>query len=97
MNVQVQKVEGTANSATKDLQTVESTVALNYALKASEVVQMYRTIGDAEMIAYKIIQPASYEAVKAVTAQYTAEELISKRASVNTDITKIITDKLDKM
>ena len=94
MNIQVQKVEGTSNSATRDLQTVETTVALNYALKPGEVVQMFRSIGDEEMIAYKIIQPASYETVKAVTAQYTAEELISKRASVNTDITKIITEKL---
>lgn len=97
INVQVQKVEATSNSATKDLQTVEATVALNYSLKANDVVNLYKTIGDEEMIAYKVIQPAAYEAVKAVTAQYTAEELISKRASVSADMIRVITEKLDKI
>jgi regulator of protease activity HflC (stomatin/prohibitin superfamily) len=97
INVQVQKVQATSNSATKDLQTVEATVALNYSLKAWEVVNLYKTIGDEDMIADKVIQPAAYEAVKAVTAQYTAEELISKRANVSADMIKIITEKLDKI
>jgi prohibitin 2 len=95
MNVQVQKVEATSNSATKDLQNVSTTVALNYNIKPELVANLYQTIGKENDIVYRIIEPAGYETVKAITARYTAEELISKRAEVSTDITTMMKEKLE--
>ena len=97
ISIQVQKIERSATSASKDLQTVETTVALNYNLKPWNVVTLYQNIWDEAIIAAKIIEPAIQEAVKASTALFTAEQLISKRAEVNLAITEWLKNKLDAL
>lgn len=80
MEVKTQKHEAKANSASKDLQTINATVAVNYSLNPAFAGEIYKTIGkDYEV---KVIDPAVQESVKASTAQFTAEELITKRAVV---------------
>jgi regulator of protease activity HflC (stomatin/prohibitin superfamily) len=83
LTVKVQKLEATSNSASKDLQVVQTSIALNYSLKPGNIVRLYQTVGDEEIIKSKIIEPAIQESVKASTALFTAEQLISKRAEVN--------------
>lgn len=95
ISIQVQKIESSATSASKDLQTVQTDVALNYNLKPGNVVTMFQNIGDEAVIAAKIIDPAIQESVKAATALFTAEQLISKRAEVNLAITDGLKNKLD--
>lgn len=97
ISIQVQKIERIATSASKDLQTVQTDVALNYNLKPWNVVTMYQNIGDEAIIAAKIIEPAIQESVKASTALFTAEELISKRSEVNLAITEWLEKKLDTL
>lgn len=88
MSVQTMKYEAKASAASKDLQIVETDVAVNYHIEPSTAPVIYRDIGsDYET---KIIQPAVQESVKAVTAQFTAEELITKRDIVK----KMIDEKL---
>lgn len=96
INTQTQKVQATADSASKDLQNITTTIAVNGNIKSSAVMDIYRNIGDADLIGDKIIAPAIQESVKAATAKYTAEELITKRTLVSQDIKTSLVDKLSK-
>lgn len=93
MDVKIQKDEVEAPAASKDLQTVRSVVALNYHLDPNEVATLFQEIG----IDYnsRIIAPALQEAVKAGTAEFTAEELITKRPEVRERIKVLLAEKLE--
>lgn len=81
VDVRTQKVEATASAASKDLQTVTTAVAVNYRLIPETVNDLYQNVrGDYEDT---VVVPAIQDSVKAATAQYTAEELITKRAEVS--------------
>ncbi len=80
METRTQKEQVDAAAASKDLQEVKSTIALNYHLDGTKAVVVYQNIG----IEYvdRVIAPAMQEAFKATAAQFTAEELIGKREAV---------------
>lgn len=92
IDIKVQKEEADAQAASKDLQTVTSRIALNYSIDPAHAVNLYQNIG----IDYKsrIVDPTIQEAVKATTAKFTAEELITKREEVRDAIKAILTEKL---
>lgn len=92
MNNQVTKAEVVSASASKDLQTVNSTVALNYRIESLSAASVYQNIG----VNYEnvVVIPAIQEAVKSVMAQYTAEELITMRQTVGAEIQEEISSKL---
>jgi regulator of protease activity HflC (stomatin/prohibitin superfamily) len=94
VDVKVQKIETDAVAASADLQDVSSTVALNYHIMPDKVNTIYQTIG----IHFKerIIDPAIHEIVKAVTAKFTAEELITKRPQVSDSMKSNLADRLVK-
>jgi len=77
MDIRTQKHQTTCDSASKDLQQIFSDVALNYHIDPSRAVQIYQNIG--KEYQDRIISPAIEEAVKTSTAQFTSEELITKR------------------
>lgn len=80
VDVKVQKVETDAAAASADLQDISTRVALNYHIVQDKANIVYQNIG--VQFGERIIDPAIQEVVKAVTAKYTAEELITKRAIV---------------
>jgi len=92
VEVRVRKTESSQASASKDLQTVTTTVAVNYHLDGMTVNNLYQRVG----LEYqtRIVDPAIGEALKAVTAQYTAEELISKRSEVSVKVKEVLASKL---
>lgn len=94
IEVRTQKLETTASSASKDLQDVQTTIALNFHVIPDETNKLYQNIGPA----YKerIINPAIQESVKAVTAGFTAEELITRRPEVRDGIKDALTDRLER-
>lgn len=96
VTVQIQKGEGSGEAASKDLQQVSSTVAINYHLAPNEVPRVFQAIGSVEEVGTRIITPAVSESVKAATAQYTAEELITKRAAVRENIRQELAQRLRK-
>ena len=81
MDVKVQKAVTDAVSGSADLQDVTSSVALNYHIVPDKANVVYQTLG----VEFKerIIDPAIQEVMKAVSARYSAEELITKRAAVS--------------
>ena len=66
-------------ASSKDLQTVMSAVTISYYLEGSTAPDVVQKIGNRRQVEHAIIIPAMSESVKAVTAMYTAEELVTKR------------------
>ena len=92
VDVRVQKSQSEQTAASKDLQTVTTTVAVNFHLEPSATNKLYQDVGLS--FVERIVDPFIGEAVKAVTAQYTAEELISKRSEVSSKIKENLSSKL---
>lgn len=94
MNIQVQKVEVTTESSSKDLQLVNMQLAVNYRVDGTKATGLYKNVGTKyEEI---VLQPAIQESIKAVTSRYTAEELITKRNEVSTECMKELDAKVNK-
>lgn len=92
MDVQTQKDQTDASAASNDLQTVTATVAVNYHVEPQDASTIYANIG--ADYAERVISPAIQESVKSVTANYTAEQLITQREKVREDILALLTSKL---
>jgi regulator of protease activity HflC (stomatin/prohibitin superfamily) len=84
LSTRVQKMEDEASASSKDLQVVTSRIALNFYLEKAKANVIFQKLG----LDYKtnVIHPAIQESVKASTAHYTAEELITRRAEVKNAI-----------
>jgi regulator of protease activity HflC (stomatin/prohibitin superfamily) len=93
MDCRTQKAEIATSTASKDLQEVSLKIAVNYNVSKSTAHELYRQVG----INYEsiIISPAILESVKSVTAQYTAEELITKRAEVSNKMEETLKEKIE--
>ena len=85
----VKKEEVSATSASKDLQTVSSTIAVNYRVMKQQSSKLYQNVGN--NFTEVVIAPTIQECVKAVTAGFTAEQLITDRQSVS----RLIKDNLE--
>ncbi|MCM1364924.1 MAG: prohibitin family protein [Faecalibacterium sp.] len=94
INNKIQVIEIEANAVSKDLQTVSSSIAVNYRIGFESSASIYKNIGqDYETI---ILLPAVKESVKAVTAKYTAEQLITKRNQVGDEIKEALESKVNE-
>ena len=94
ISVKLLKFNQKASASSKDLQIVTTVVSIQFSL--GEVSQLYQKIGTEELVTHILLKPAVEESVKAVTAQYTAEELIKKRPEVKVQIGKTIGEFLIK-
>jgi len=92
MDTRTQKYEADLTASSKDLQDVNTKIAINYHLNSESVPEIYRTIGID--YATKIIVPLEQESNKATTAQFTAVELITKREEVRNSMETILKEKL---
>jgi len=92
MDVKIQKAETDAAAASADLQDVSSRIALNYHVVPDKANVVYQKIG--MQFKERIIDPAIQEVVKAVTAKYSAEELITKRPAVSEAMRMALADRL---
>lgn len=92
MDIKTQKYEAESSSASNDLQIVAAKITVNYRPTVEEIPKIYTTIG----IKYedRVIQPTVQEVVKAATARYTAEQLITKRQELKEDILRGLKDRL---
>jgi regulator of protease activity HflC (stomatin/prohibitin superfamily) len=82
------------DASTKDLQMVSSSMAVIYSVDAVDAPEVYRNYRDMETLEEKAIKPSIEEVMKSVTAKYTAEELITKREIVRTEIIALMRIKL---
>jgi prohibitin 2 len=97
MDIRIAVNEGQGEAASKDLQAVQDKVIINYHLDPQAAPRAFREIAQTTAeIAAHIIDPARPEAVKAVTARFTAEELITRRTEVRDQIAALLREKMSR-
>jgi regulator of protease activity HflC (stomatin/prohibitin superfamily) len=68
-----------APGASRDLQVVTTQITVQYSIVGSQAPGTWKEIGDHPTIEAAILKPAIQESVKSVTAQFTAEQLVTHR------------------
>lgn len=92
IEIRTLKTVESAASASKDLQDVRTEVALNYHVSPENAQILYQQLGFEHGV--RVVSPAIQESVKQVTARFNAEELITKRETVKTEIEQQIKQRL---
>jgi len=93
MPVNIQKIEVAASAASKDLQEVSTTIALQYRLDPTKVGTIYSDLKKDWQVV--VIDPAIQDVVKAVTAKFNAEELVGEREAVKQQIAERLKNRLE--
>ncbi|MGL5941451.1 MAG: prohibitin family protein [Waterburya sp.] len=94
LSVRVQKQEQSAEASSKDLQDVFTDVALNWHIIPEKTNLVFQQIGNESAVIERIIEPAVEEVLKAVMAEYTAEEIITQRRQVKAEVDTFLTERL---
>lgn len=92
MDNRVQKNTADLSCFSSDIQEVTMTYTINYQIKKSDAMTIYSTIGTDYY--NTVILPCMMESVKVVTAQYTAEQLVSYRDEMAATIEQDLSQKL---
>lgn len=94
IDIRTQKYSNTVEGSAKDLQIVNITMSVNYQIKAEKASNLYSKVG----ANYNdiVLNPALQSSLKASIAQFTAEEMVTKRAEVATTITEELNKALDE-
>jgi regulator of protease activity HflC (stomatin/prohibitin superfamily) len=82
-----------AQGSTSDQQPVTVSMTVRYSIATNRVADVYEQYShDGDLSSY--VQTATQEVFKAITAKYTAPELISQRAKVSADISAALKSKI---
>lgn len=91
----ISKLEVDTEAFSKDLQTVETTLAINYRVDTAKSYSIYKNIGkDYETV---LVTPAVNEVLKAITAKYTAEESVTNRSLISEGLVSALNEKLNEI
>lgn len=93
IDCRTQKTDYEMEASSKDLQKISNVkIAVNYSVDKQKANVLYREIGkDFKSV---IIEPAIYETMKTAIANYTAEELVTKRQEVSLKAQETLTNRL---
>lgn len=94
MDNRVRKANTTLACFSSDIQEVTITYTLNYQIDKANAQEIYKNIGTAYYDT--VIVPNIAEAVKVVTARYTAEQLVGSRAELAEAIDTVLSASLAK-
>lgn len=87
------KLEVDTEAFSKDLQTVSTTLAINYRVDTAKSYSIYKNIGaNYEAV---LVTPAVNEVLKAITAKYTAEESVTNRSLISDGLIEGLNEKLN--
>lgn len=87
------KLEVSTEAFSKDLQTVSTTLAINYRVDSAKSYSIYKNIGaNYEAV---LVTPAVNEVLKAITAKYTAEESVTNRSLISEGLVEGLNEKLN--
>jgi regulator of protease activity HflC (stomatin/prohibitin superfamily) len=84
IDVKTLKIETKTLAYSRDIQTVNASLALNYNVKSQSVNRLWQEVG--KDFQSRLIDPAIQESVKAGVARFTAQELIEERPKVKDSI-----------
>ena len=89
----ITKLEVSTEAFSKDLQTVSTTLAINYRVDSKMSYSLYKNIGaNYEEV---LVTPAVNEVLKAITAKYTAEESVTNRSLISEGLVEGLNEKLN--
>ncbi len=89
----IRKLEVNTEAFSKDLQSVNTVLAINYRVDPAKSDSIYKNIGaDYESV---LIVPAVNEVLKAITATYTAEESVTNRVLISEGLISGLNNKLN--
>jgi regulator of protease activity HflC (stomatin/prohibitin superfamily) len=84
-----------AEGSTSDTQPVHTSLTVRYSIASDRVAEVYEKYShNGDLSSY--VQTATQEVFKAVTARYSAPDLIAKRSQVSSDINALLAEKLAK-
>jgi len=92
IDTRTQKLEGTANTYTKDVQQANIKFVVNYSLERDAAHIVFRDVG--RDWAPKLIPQAIEGVLKQIVGQYDATDLISSRAKATAEIQKAMAESL---
>lgn len=99
MDVRTQTIsyddKNSLSGASKDLQDVSVSVVVNYRIDPTQAPEIFKQYRSTENYNSTVIQPMVRDSIKAATSQYTAEELVTKRAEFNEKATSLLTQRLE--
>ena len=95
-DIRLSKVTSDATASSKDLQVVNTSVAVQYSMTPELMPLTLQKVGTRAVVERTLIDPSILESVKAITAMYTAEELITRRDEVKTMIQQKISSFLNE-
>lgn len=95
MDNRIQKLEVETEAFSKDIQTVNAVLALNYQVEREKTFSLYREIG--VNFESTIIIPATHEALKSATSKYTAEELVAERKFLADSVVELLNEELNSI
>lgn len=81
------------SGASKDLQDVKIGVVVTYHINPEKVDAIFVQYKSVDSYESTVIEPAIRETVKSTSAQYTAEELVTKRAEYSEKVNHILTER----
>lgn len=94
INCKTQELTTENNSASKDLQDISMTISINYCVNVEKAPELYKNVG----LDYKeiILSPILADTVKSASADYTAEETITKRTELSNKIYESLNKRLNE-
>ena len=95
-DIRLSKVTSDATASSKDLQIVNTSIAVQYSMTPELMPLTLQNVGTRAVVERTLIDPSILESVKAITALYTAEELITRRDEVKTMIQQKISSFLNE-
>lgn len=95
-DIRLSKVTSDATASSKDLQVVNTSIAVQYSMTPELMPLTLQKVGTRAVVERTLIDPSILESVKAITALYTAEELITRRDEVKTMIQQKISSFLNE-
>ena len=91
----IQKLEVQTEAFSKDLQSVETVLAINYRVDPAKSYSIYKNIGaNYESV---LVVPAVNEVLKAITATYTAEQSVTNRVLISEGLVTGLNEKLNNI
>lgn len=94
MDNREQKKEFATQAFSSDIQQVDITGSINYAINKSTAMTLFKEVGTDYFT--KLINPRMMENTKAVFSKYTAENLVSAREELSTKIRDIMSQEMER-
>ena len=91
----IRKLEVNTEAFSKDLQSVNTVLAINYRVDTAKSNSIYKNVGaDYETV---LVVPAVNEVLKAITATYTAEQSVTNRVLISDGLIQGLNEKLNSI